>query len=55
MGGLVLLLFTSIQRDRPRGREIGVERERERERESNNQIKWVERESARIKRVSGEK
>ena len=53
MGGLVLLLFTSIQRDRPRGREIGVERERERE--SNNQIKWVERESARIKRVSGEK
>ena len=49
MGGSVLLLFTSIQRDRPRGREMGVERE------SNNQIKWVERESARIKRVSGEK
>ena len=44
MGGSVLLLFTSIQRDRPRGREMGVERE------SNNQIKWVERESTRIKR-----
>ena len=38
-----------IQRERPRGREMGVERE------SNNQIKWVERESTRIKRVSLEK
>ena len=64
MGGLVLLtgvcdregerwVWTTersrgmcIQRDRPRGREMGEERE------SNNQIKWVERESTRIKRVS---
>ena len=31
------------ERDRPRGREVGVERE------SNNQIKWLERERACIK------
>ena len=29
MGGSVLLLFTSIQRDRPRGREMGVGREQQ--------------------------